>query len=174
MATTPVALVTASSAGLGAATAKEFARSGYHVVINYNSNKAKADQVIEEMLQLHGQNGVATGSHPHAGVTEYLSIQADMARKDDIKQLVQGTIDRFGRLDCVISNQGWTQMRDFDNLDDNMDESDWDNCFNMNVKSHLHLFHAARPHLAAAHGSFVTIASLAGVVPSGSSIVSLL
>lgn len=56
-----------------------------------------------------------------------------------------------------------------------MVEDDWDRCFNMNVKSHLWLMHAAKPHLEANEqgGSFVTTASLAGVKVSGSSLVSL-
>jgi len=75
----------------------------------------------------------------------------------------------MGRLDLVVSNQGWTKMRNFFDLDDNMEESDWDTCFNMNVKSHLWLFHATRKYLNESEGSFVTTASVAGVVPSGSS-----
>lgn len=62
-------------------------------------------------------------------------------------------------------------MRDIANLDDNVDEDDWDRCFNMNVKSHLWLFHAAKPHLENTEGVFITTASLAGVKFSGSSLV---
>lgn len=62
-------------------------------------------------------------------------------------------------------------MRQFDSLDDNVDESDWNTCFNMDVKLHLYPFHAARSYLAHVNGSFVIVASLAGVIPSGSSIV---
>jgi NAD(P)-dependent dehydrogenase (short-subunit alcohol dehydrogenase family) len=169
---TPVALVTASSAGLGAATAKEFARLGYQVVVNYKSNKEQADQVLQSMLQLAGPNGTFTGSDQNEKAKTFVSIRADMSSQADIKRMVQKVIDKFGRLDCVVSNHGWTQMRDFGNLDENMDESDWELCFLMNVTSHLHLFHAVKPHLKTARGSFVTIASLAGVIPSGSSIVS--
>lgn len=77
----------------------------------------------------------------------------------------------MGRLDLVVSNHGWTKIRDFANLDDNMEESDWDLCYNMNVKSHLWLFHAARKYLEESEGSFVTTASVAGVIPGGSSMV---
>ncbi|KAK1988714.1 hypothetical protein LZ30DRAFT_776612 [Colletotrichum cereale] len=55
-------------------------------------------------------------------------------------------------------------------LDGNLDEDDWDRCFNINVKSHLFLMHAARPYLAEAEGAFITTASLAGVKVSGSSL----
>lgn len=170
METTKVALVTASSAGLGAATAKGLARAGFTTVINYNSSKEKADKLVAEINEIYNStastvNGLSK-SRCHA-------IKADMSKRSDIYDLVHQVTHQHGRLDCVVSNQGWTQIRRFDDLDDNMSEDDWDQCYAVNVKSHLWLFHAARPYLAEARGSFVTIASLAGVVPSGSSIVSL-
>ncbi|EHK98433.1 hypothetical protein M7I_5733 [Glarea lozoyensis 74030] len=64
----------------------------------------------------------------------------------------------------------WTRMRNFQNLDENVEESDWDTCFNFNVKSHLFLFHAAKPHLEKSEGSFLSTASLAGITPGGSSL----
>jgi len=78
----------------------------------------------------------------------------------------------MGRLDVVFSNGGWTALRDFQNLDDNVNEEDWDRCFNMNVKSHLWLMHASKKWLEESEGCFITTASLAGVRPSGSSLVS--
>lgn len=166
MGPTKVALVTASSAGLGAATAKGLARSGFSTIVNYNSSKAKAEQLVAEISDIYSHctfNGV---EKPHC-----IAIRADMSKKSDIYQLVKQVNDRYGQLDCVVSNQGWTQMRRFDDIEDNMLEDDWDQCYNMNVKSHSYVFHAAKPYLAESRGSFVTIASLAGVVPSGSSIV---
>lgn len=75
------------------------------------------------------------------------------------------------RLDVVVSNHGWTRMSNFMNLDDNVVEEDWDKCFNFNVKSHLFLMHAAKRHLEETEGAFITTASVAGVKPSGSSLV---
>ncbi|OQD84170.1 hypothetical protein PENANT_c014G11376 [Penicillium antarcticum] len=68
----------------------------------------------------------------------------------------------MGRLDVVVSNGGWTRIRNLDDLDQNVDENDWDQCFNINVKSHLFLLHAARKYLDETQGSFVTVASVAG------------
>jgi NAD(P)-dependent dehydrogenase (short-subunit alcohol dehydrogenase family) len=62
-------------------------------------------------------------------------------------------------------------MRNFQDLDENVEESDWDTCFNFNVKSHLFLFHAVKPHLEKSEGSFLTTASLSGITPGGSSLV---
>lgn len=71
-----------------------------------------------------------------------------------------------------MSNAGWTRLTNFFDLEEQVNEEDWDRCFNVNVKSHLWLLYAAKPYLEVSPGggSFVTVASLAGVRPSGSSL----
>lgn len=77
----------------------------------------------------------------------------------------------MGRLDVVVSNHGWTRLTDFANLEEGVVEEDWDKCFVYNVKSHLWLMHAAKKHLEESEGAFITTASVAGMKPSGSSLV---
>jgi NAD(P)-dependent dehydrogenase (short-subunit alcohol dehydrogenase family) len=168
-----VILVTTSSAGLGAATARAFAAKGVNVVVNYLNNRGKADSLVQELSSLDPRPPSAPQSDGSyvAATPRFIAIQADLSRKPDIIRLVAETLSQMGRLDAVVSNQGWTRMRDFFNLDENVDENDWDTCFNVNVKSHLFLFHAAREHLQKSRGAFVSVASLAGVKPSGSSVV---
>lgn len=168
---TKVALVTASSAGLGAACVKALAPH-YRVVVNYYSRPEKAESLIKEAEQIPiatqpAANGSATGSSPR-----FTAIKADLGERSEIQRLVQETVDKMGRLDVVVSNQGWTRLTNFFNLDDQVVEDDWDKCFNFNVKSHLWLLYAAKPHLSKSEGggAFVTVASLAGVRPSGSSL----
>jgi NAD(P)-dependent dehydrogenase (short-subunit alcohol dehydrogenase family) len=161
----PVALITAGSAGLGAATARLFAENGIRAVVNYSNNVERAEKLVEELRSLSSLNRDPSRQ-------DFLAIRADLAKRDEINQLVDEVIKVMGRLDIVFSNGGWTRLRDLNNLDDNVDEDDWDRCFNMNVKSHLWLMHAAQPHLAVTEGAFITTASLAGVKVSGSSLVS--
>jgi NAD(P)-dependent dehydrogenase (short-subunit alcohol dehydrogenase family) len=167
-----VALVTASSAGLGAATACALASSGVRVVVNYLSSREKADQLIQDLSRsapvLKAEDD---GEGPADQLPRFISIQADASSRAELTRLVNESAAAMGRLDVVVSNQGWTKIRNFYDLDDNLDESDWDKCFNTNVKSHLFLFQAARKYLEATEGSFITTASLAGVIPSGSSLV---
>lgn len=85
--------------------------------------------------------------------------------------MVKEAVETMGRIDVVVSNAGWTKPRNFMNLSDNVVEDDWDKCFNMNVKAHLFLAEAAKPHLEATEGAIITTSSAAGVRPSGSSIV---
>ena len=161
-----VALVTAGSAGLGAATAKAFAAAGYRVIINYNSDSSRASSLLAELEKLSPLPKPATESSPN-----FLSIKADLSKRPEIERLVSEAAAAWGRLDVVFSNGGWTSITDFGDLDDNLDEEMWDQCWNMNVKSHLWMMHAARKHLDETEGCLITTASLAGVRPSGSSVV---
>lgn len=166
------ALVTAGSAGLGAAIARLLARDlHYSVIINYSQNAARAEQLILELLD---------AAQPRDGLDLpiFRAIKADLHIKEEVARLVdEATAATGGRLDVVVSNFGWTRMTDFANLDEGLVEEDWDRCYNANVKSHLWLFSAARKYLEEANareeGSavFVSTASTAGVKPSGSSLV---
>lgn len=164
--TTPVILVTAGSAGLGAAAARLFSQNGYRVVINYNSNSERADKVLAE---LPGLSPLPAEVQSDA----FAAIKADLASREDIKRLVEATFEKMGRLDVLFSNGGWTKARDLSSIDDNVFEEEWDMAFNVNVKSHLWLMHAARKYLDETEGAFITTSSLAGVSHSGSSLVRL-
>lgn len=160
-----VALVTASSAGLGAACVKALAPH-FRVVVNYHSRPEKAEEVIK------AADAVAPSYLVSANEPRFHAVQGDVSERSEIQRMVQETIDRMGRLDVVVSNGGWTRMTDFFTLEQQMVEEDWDRCFNVNVKAHLWLLYAAKPHLESNEetGSFITIASLAGVRPGGSSL----
>ena len=168
-----VALVTAGSAGLGAAIARAFASAGTRVVVNYAGNKERADALVEELEGLRAALPSTSPTPPSPREPSFAAIRADVTSRAEINALVAETVRTMGRLDVVVSNQGWTRFRDFMDLEDNVDEDDWDRCFNVNVKSHLWLMHASKGALEEGEGgAFVTTASLAGVVPSGSSLVS--
>jgi len=161
-----VALITAGSAGLGAAIAHKLASAGMRLVINYSSNESRATSLIQELRSTY----VSSSSSSTEDSQSYIAIKADVGSRPDITRLVSETVAAMGQLDVVVSNAGWTRFTHFTELDEAMVESDWDRCFNMNVKSHLFLMHAAKPYLEAAEGAFVTTASVAGVKPSGSSV----
>ncbi|KAM5351597.1 hypothetical protein ACJ41O_004320 [Fusarium nematophilum] len=157
----PVALITGGTAGLGAATARLLAQDGMRVAVNYHSDAARAASFVQE---LHGISPLPRDEN------NFRSFRADLGVRADLVRLVDEVVGAFGRLDAVFSNGGWTKIRDITNLDDNVDEEDWDRCFNMNVKSHLFLMHAAKEHLDRTEGVFITTASFAGVKVSGSSL----
>lgn len=162
-----VALITAGSAGLGAATARLFARNGIRLVISYDINGQRAYDLVEELTNISPLTAASTDCQDN-----YVALKVDLAEKDQISQLVDNTIFIMGKLDIVFSNGTWIRLRDINDLDDNVNEEDWDMCFNMNVKSHLWLMHAAKPYLDQTEGVFITTACLSGVIVSGSSLVS--
>ena len=159
----PVALITAGSAGLGAAAARLFVQNGYRVVINYSNNAERATQLLNELPGL--------SSLPRDAARNFALIRADLGSRESINRLIRETVEQFGRIDVLFSNGGWTRFRGLASIDDNCHEEEWDRAFNMNVKSHLWLMQAAKKHLDETEGAFITTASLAGVSVSGSSLV---
>lgn len=107
----PVILVSAGSAGLGAAAARLFCKNGYRVVVNYSSNAERANQLVAETLP--GLSPLAPAEHQGA----FAAVQADLSRRDDIVRLVDESVRRMGRLDVVFSNGGWTRIRDMTSID---------------------------------------------------------
>ncbi|KAF2111905.1 hypothetical protein BDV96DRAFT_499190 [Lophiotrema nucula] len=162
--TTKVALITAGSNGVGAAIARCLALEAHmSIVINFHSDSSRANALVQELSQSHEVLDASAAP-------QFIAIRADMGNRDEISRLVGETILRMGRLDVVVSNAGWTRMTDFMDLTQADEEADWDRCFNMNVKSHFFLFQACREHLEQRDGAFITTASVAGVVPGGSSL----
>jgi NAD(P)-dependent dehydrogenase (short-subunit alcohol dehydrogenase family) len=181
MAATKVALITASSAGLGAQIARVFAPDFRVVsylnltypaalesainkpqVINYSSNSDRANSLMKELSTIQGSS---SSSNPR-----FHLIQADMSSKTSVQNLVKETLDTMGRLDVVVSNAGWTRMTTFTDIEQQINDDDWDKCFTMNVKTHMWLAYAAKDALADTEGTFISTASVAGVKPSGSSV----
>jgi NAD(P)-dependent dehydrogenase (short-subunit alcohol dehydrogenase family) len=161
----PAILVTAGSAGLGAAAARLFTKNGYRVAVNYSNNADRANSLLNELP------GISPLTQRSAE-ENFAVVKADLGSRDEIKKLVEETVGKFGRLDVVFSNGGWTRVRGLVSIEDNVYEEEWDQAFNMNVKSHLWLMQAAKTHLDKTEGAFITTASLAGVSVSGSSLVS--
>jgi len=86
-----VAIITGSSKGIGAGIAKEFAKEGAKVVINYANAKDDAEKVVAEI----SQNGGTA-----------IAMKADVSKKSDIEQLFSETKKAFGTLDILVNNAG--------------------------------------------------------------------
>ena len=86
-----VAIITGSSKGLGAATAKHFAQNNYNVVINYNTDLDGAKETEKEIKKYN---------------VETLIVQADISKEEDVLRLLNETKDKFGRIDVLVNNAG--------------------------------------------------------------------
>lgn len=147
-----VALVTGSSSGIGEATARHLHRLGASVVLNSATSVDAGEALATEL----GDRATY--------------VQADISDKAQCLALIDATIERFGQLDILINNAGWTTSIDHRDLDALTDEV-FDRTFAVNVFGTWHLTKAAIPHLRQAEDpNIVNITSIAGVRPVGSSI----
>ena len=139
-----VAIVTGGSRGIGSIIAKELAKQGVSVVINYNSSSDAADQVVREIEELGGQ--------AHAS-------QADVSDAAQARVLVEDTINKFGKLDFLINNAGITRDRTFRK----MDEENWRKVIDVNLNSVYNTTSAAlAPIQASEAGRIINISSVIG------------
>src|SRR3712207_4442876 len=91
-----VAIVAASSKGLGKATASTLARGGAAVVMC-----SRDQQAIQAAAQEAQQAAVEAENGGRA-----LGVVADVTNPDDIRRLVDSTIERFGQIDILVTNAG--------------------------------------------------------------------
>ncbi|MDX2097881.1 MAG: SDR family oxidoreductase [Leptolyngbyaceae cyanobacterium bins.59] len=93
------ALITGASSGIGQAIAIRLAQEGCNIAINYR----KSPEGAEETEDLAMQN--ACGQIEGCGVQSLL-IQGDVSQEEDIVQMVNAVIEKFGKLDILINNAG--------------------------------------------------------------------
>ncbi|MCT9094640.1 SDR family oxidoreductase [Haloarchaeobius sp. HME9146] len=135
------ALVTASSSGLGLASAKALAREGANVTI-CGRDRDRLDAAAEEI--------------ENYGFGEVLARPADITDPDDIKDVVETTVEAFGGLDHLVTSAGGPPSGPF--LD--MTEKDFYAAYDLLVMSAVWTLKEAHPHLAASDsGSWVAITS---------------
>jgi NAD(P)-dependent dehydrogenase (short-subunit alcohol dehydrogenase family) len=144
-----VAIVTGASAGLGAATALQFAREGARVVVA--ARREDAGEAVVRQIEALGGEG--------------LFVRTDVTRTPDIEALVARTLDRFGRLDCAVNNAGISGPVNVPVAD--IDEDRWDAVMAINLRAvWLCMKHEIRAMLPQGTGSIVNVSSIFGYKPS--------
>ncbi|MEZ5340317.1 MAG: SDR family oxidoreductase [Acidimicrobiales bacterium] len=147
-----VVIVTGSSSGIGEQTARRLVALGASVVVN-SASSVEAGQALADEL---GDNAIY--------------VQADISDKAQGQALVDATVAHFGQIDCLVNNAGWTTVVNHKDLDALTDDI-FDKTFQVNVYGTWWLTNAALPHIRkSANPNVVTITSIAGVRPVGSSI----
>ncbi len=86
-----IALITGSSRGIGKATALLFAKEGAKVAVNYFSSEKEAFSVVDEIKKI--------GS-------EAIAIKCNVSQENEVKEMIQKTIDAFGKIDILVNNAG--------------------------------------------------------------------
>lgn len=138
-----VAIVAASSQGIGRATALALAAEGAHLALCARSADA-LEQVAEEAQRVHG-----VSVH-----TDTFDVADDLR----VRQFVDAVHRRFGRVDICVTNAGGPPAKAF--LDTAMTE--WDSAYQLNLRSIVSFAQAVLPYMQQQHwGRIVTITSVA-------------
>lgn len=135
-----VVVVTGAARGIGAALSRHIAETGAAAVVVSDLRLKEAQDVAD---QIGG-----------------LAVACDVALEDDIQQLVDTTLQKFGRIDVFVSNAGITVKGGLKTGND-----DWYKMWNVNVMSRLYAARAVIPHmLERGSGYLVHTASAAGLL----------
>lgn len=127
--TDKVTVITGADSGIGRAVAIAFAREGADVVISYldeDDDAAETQRWVED-----------------AGRTALL-IPGDLRDPAHCRQVIQQTVDQFGRIDVLVSNAGFQMAR---NSIEEIPDEEWDRTIETNLSAFFHLTKAAVPHM---------------------------
>ena len=140
---------------MGRAICELFAAEGARVVVNYSASREAAEEV-------------AAGIRANGG--EAAAVRANVAVDAEARALIEGAVERWGRLDVLVNNAGWSKVTPHAKLDELTDEI-WDRTLNVNLRGAFYCMRAAAPHLKQQQGAIVNIASVAADTGAGSTIV---
>lgn len=97
-----VVLITGSAHGIGRATAIEFAKHGYNVVINYIKAETDANNLKQELEKKYN--------------IEAIVCQADVSNEDQVKTMITTIVNKWGKIDALVNNAGIVYDRPFANI----------------------------------------------------------
>ncbi len=140
------AMVTGGSRGIGKAIAMALAKEGANVIINYSSNPAAAEAVVQEIEAL-GVKGFA--------------VKGNVSQPEDVKDMLEKIEEVFDGVDILVNNAGITR----DNLFIRMKEEEWDQVMDVNLKGVFLCTKAVtRKMIKQKFGKIINISSVVGVM----------
>ena len=138
-----VVVITGASSGLGEATARLLSAQGATVVLGAR----RVDRIVALADELVRGGGQA------------LALRTDVTRSADVQRLVDGAVEKYGRIDVMINNAGLMPSSPLERLK----IDDWDRMIDVNIKGVLYGIAAALPHMQARKsGHIVNVSSVAG------------
>lgn len=139
-----VAIITGGGRGIGEATALKFAKEGAKLVIA-DINRESVDETVDAILEMGG---------------EALGLVADVTSQDSVNAMIQGTLDRFGKLDIIVNNAGITM----DSTLLKMQEDQWDAVIDVNLKGVYNCGQAAaKVMVEQGYGVILNASSVVGI-----------
>ncbi|WXG42139.1 MAG: SDR family NAD(P)-dependent oxidoreductase [Candidatus Freyarchaeum deiterrae] len=137
-----VAIVTGASQGIGREIALHLAKNGVKVVVADITDKMS--DVVNEIKTAKSQG---------------LAVKCDVSKKEEVEDMVDKTVKKFGRVDILVNNAGIYPSKPFVE----MTEQDWDRVININLKGDFNCAKAVVPKMISQkYGKIINIASIAG------------
>jgi NAD(P)-dependent dehydrogenase (short-subunit alcohol dehydrogenase family) len=137
-----VAIITGSGSGMGQAAAELFASEGASVVVTDINEQAAGETVT----RIRKAGGIA------------ILIKADVTKEDEVKSLVDLSVETFGHIDVLYNNAGVMLAEDTSVVDDS--EAVWDKVLDINLKSAFLCTKYTIPHMMKqGKGSIINVAS---------------
>lgn len=140
-----VAIVSGSSSGIGAATARELSERGARVVINYPSpsERQKAEDVLSQLKTS----------------AESITVEADLSTTTGPEELVQAAVAKYGIIDILVNNAGIMAPCDLQDDDRQIILSAWDATVSLNGRGTFLLTCAALKNLSRQNSRIINITS---------------
>jgi 3-oxoacyl-[acyl-carrier protein] reductase len=136
-----VALVTGASKGIGAGIAAALGAAGAAVVVNYASDAAGAERVVNEIVSRDGRA---------------IAVQGDVSKAPDVQRLFAQAVREFGAPDIVVNNAGVFQFAPLENVT----TEEFHRQFDINVLGALLVTQEAAKHFRAEGGSVINVSSV--------------
>ncbi|HNX15272.1 MAG TPA: 3-oxoacyl-ACP reductase FabG [Oscillospiraceae bacterium] len=135
-------LITGSSGGIGAATARLFAESGYYVALHYHQSEGIAHSLEQEF-----------GEYAFA-------VKADISDSAQVKAMFSAVLERFGGIDVLINNAGIAEFSLFTDITDEQ----WRRMFAVNVDGCFYCCREALPYMISQKsGTIINVSSIWGI-----------
>lgn len=140
-----IALVTGSSRGIGRAIARELAREGWKVCINYRVRRDCAESLLQEISAFGG---------------EAMVYGADVSRREEVNAMVAAIKEQWGEVSLLINNAGVAGQALFQDVSDEL----WHRYFSVNVDGAFHAIQAVLPPMLREHeGCIINVSSMWGL-----------
>jgi dihydroanticapsin dehydrogenase len=135
-----VAIVTGGSRGIGFETAKLFSENGAKVVITSKNSQNLKDATNQ--------------------ISKLLPIIADIRKEEDVKKVIEKTIEEFGKLDILVNNAGiFPRIKQLHEIS----ELEWNDVLDVNLNGQFRFTKFAIPYLQKSSGSIINVSSDAGL-----------
>ncbi len=144
------AIITGSSQGIGAVTAKQFAADGANVVVTSRS----PDRIESVAAEINDSDRPG----------DAIAIECDVRDRTAVEALVEATVEEFGQLDSMVNNAGASFMADFDDISEN----GWETIVDINLHGTFRCSQVAgqRMQIQGGGGTIINLASIAGTMGS--------